>query len=167
MDTSVQAPAPFQQRPSRALFVTLRLFLAIIVLGFLGGAFSMKFIADDLLAMAPEFAQLYWPLLLLSWAVIGCGLLFWFALWRLLGRVKKDEIFGLQSLRLVDVLIHSCGVAAVLSAIATVLIPGPPLLGIGMVALVLILLALSLTVRVMKYLLLQAVEYRTELDVVI
>ncbi|MBM9460379.1 DUF2975 domain-containing protein [Nocardioides sp. zg-536] len=118
----------------------------------------------------PEDAELRWPLTIVAILVIGCVQVVIVCTWRLLTMVARDRIFTAASLRWVDAIIAAIGVGWLL--LAGILLglagywddPAGPLL------IILLLLAggaLGLLVVVMRELLRQATDLRSDLDSVI
>lgn len=120
---------------------------------------------------APEFAFLKWPMLLQAELFLICIQIALLALWMLLIRVRKDQIFDRTALRWVDVIIICAATATVL--IWMTLIPivfithGPPGLSLMTLAGGTAGIAFTLLVTVMRSLLVQASTLREEMDVVI
>lgn len=118
----------------------------------------------------PDRDWLQWPLTVVAILVIACVQVVIVCTWHLLTMVAEDRIFTTGSLRWVDVIIAAMGVgwllvAGVLVGLAPVWDdPGAPLV------LTLLLLgsgACGLLMLVMRELLRQATDLRTDLDAVI
>ena len=118
----------------------------------------------------PESASLQWPLTIFSILEVACVQVVIVSTWKLLTMVERDSIFSNDALRWVDAIVWAIAAAwtmlAVLSA-AVVLNaddPGLPLL------LLLVLVAgaaLGLVVVVLRALLRQATDLRTDMEAVI
>jgi len=125
---------------------------------------------------APETAQLSWSLLVGAELVVLCLQVVIVCIWRLLTMVRRDRIFTEASLPWVDGIAWACStgwiVLAAVAAYVTGFIyftpqirdPGLPILLFGVVVIGAVVVLLVL---VMRALLRQAAELRTELDVVI
>lgn len=118
----------------------------------------------------PEDAELRWPLTIVAVLVIACVQVVIVCTWRLLTMVAEDRIFTTASMRWVDTIVLAIGAGWLLMAGVLVGLagywddPGAPLL------LTLLLLcsgALGLLMVVMRELLRQATDLRTDLDAVI
>jgi hypothetical protein len=118
----------------------------------------------------PDLAHLRWPLTALAATLILCLQVVIACTWKLLAMVERDRIFRVDALRFVDVIIGAiavgwllfCGVWLWVGVTADD--PGLPLV------LTLVLLgggAFGLLVVVMRSLLQQAIDLRTDMDAVI
>lgn len=118
----------------------------------------------------PEDAYLRWPLTAFFALEILCGQIVLVCTWKLLGMVQQDRIFSEQSFRWVDTIIGAIGVGWVLLAGLFLYVgvnaddPGLP-----MVLLMAVLLGgtFGLLMLVMRALLRQATDLRTDLEAVI
>ena len=150
--------------PLRAVLVMAFALLVVFQVLSLPGQFR------HLAVQHPEDAVLRWPLTIVAILVIACVQVVIVCTWRLLTLVAEDRIFTAASMRWVDAIVVAIGVGWLL--LAGVLLglagywddPGAPLL------LTLLLLcsgALGLLMVVMRELLRQATDLRTDLDAVI
>lgn len=118
----------------------------------------------------PDLAYLRWPLTAFTVVEILCAQVVIVCTWRLLGLVRQDRIFSLESFRWVDRIIGSIVTAWLLLVGVTVWVgvraddPGLPLL---LVFLVTAGAGFGLLLLVMRALLEQATDLRTEMDAVI
>ncbi|APT84443.1 DUF2975 domain-containing protein [Corynebacterium aquilae] len=154
-------------RPHTATFITLHILLGLLMAGGIICGILLTVAADDARATMPEAAHLYWPLLLIGELIVVCGEVFLLSLWLLVLRVQRSRIFDPRSFGIVNVLAASAFIAAALSLTATFTVSGTSILGGYTTGLAVVLLALGLTIRVMKYLLVQASENQRELAGVI
>lgn len=153
--------------PPKTVIRALHIFITVLMLIGVGGALAIKLIADTMRDDAPEFAYLYWPLLLLSLATIVCYETFLACLWLLVARVKAEQIFDSHSLTSVKCLRYSCWIGALLCFTMLFFIPGPPTLAAVVAAGMILLITIGLTISVLTHLLIQATAYRSELNEVI
>lgn len=149
----------------------LRLFLALtfvllVVLQTLSFPGQFAHMADE----EPDLAHLRWPLTALAATLILCLQVVIACTWKLLGMVERDRIFRTDALRFVDIIIGAIAVGWLLFCGVWLWVgftaddPGLPLV------LTLVALAggaLGLLVVVMRSLLQQAIELRTDMDSVI
>ena len=118
----------------------------------------------------PDQAHLRWPLTAFFAVEILCVQVVLVCTWRLLTMVREDAIFSPASLRWVDVIVGALSVAWVLAAAGSLWAvwgaddPGTPLL---LFVVLLVAGVFGLVVVVMRELLRQATELRTELESVI
>lgn len=150
--------------PLRAVLVMA--FALLVVFQVLSMPGQFRHLAEE----HPEDAELRWPLTVVAILVIACVQVVIVCTWRLLTMVADDRIFTTASMRWVDAIVVAIGIGWLL--MAGVLLglagywddPGAPLL------LTLLLLAsgaLGLLMLVMRELLRQATDLRTDLDAVI
>ncbi len=157
--------------PPSALVTALRLLLAL--------AFAVLLVAqlralpamyDDWVRDAPELASSAWVALPAGLLVLACAQVVIVCTWRLLTLVQDGQIFSARSFRLVDVILGAVAAASVL--LLTLLVQ--LVVAVGSTVLpVVVLLALigtavvGLLMVVMRALLRQATQLRTDLDGVI
>ncbi|MFD6178777.1 MULTISPECIES: DUF2975 domain-containing protein [unclassified Isoptericola] len=151
--------------PLRALLVAV--FAAIVVTQVLALPSLAATTAQD----HPEMASLRWPLLVLAVAALACVEVVIVCTWRLLTMVRDDRIFSDHALVWVNGIVAAVAAAWLLDLAALVLLlaagtgsAGPTL------ALLLALVvgaAVALLMVVLRALLRQATELRTDLDGVI
>ena len=115
----------------------------------------------------PEFANLQTPLLVLSLGVCVCIEVVLIMTAMLVGSIRRDGIFGDAAGRTVNVLIAAVLVATVLTAAMLPLLPGPPALAIVILAGVVVGLAVTLVLTVLRSLLRRTALMRVELDEVV
>ncbi|MFT0848359.1 DUF2975 domain-containing protein [Actinomycetaceae bacterium L2_0104] len=123
--------------------------------------------AGEMANQYPEFASLKIPLLVLLEVALLCVQAFLVCLWVLLGKVAAGKIFDPVSLSWVRFMTLPPAGVACASFVALFFIPGPPLLMLSALLVVIICVGLVLLLIVMRGLLLQAVTDRAELEVVI
>lgn len=115
----------------------------------------------------PEFANLQTPLLVLSLGVCVCIEVVLITTAMLVGSIRRDVIFGDAAGRTVNVLIAAVLIATVLTAAMLPLLPGPPALAIVILAGVVVGLAVTLVLTVLRSLLRRTALMRVELDEVV
>lgn len=130
-------------------------------------AWGMPWASGQMAETFPEFADLRMPLLLAAEVVLACAVVLLACLWQLLSQVRAGRVFDPSSLRWVNGMIGASAVAGVALLATEFWIPGPPLLGLGMLVAALVCLGLALVLVVMRGLLVQATSFRVELDQVI
>lgn len=144
---------------------------ALVVLALAGTLVSLvwglPWVAREVAHDLPEFAHLCLPLLVLGEVALLCAALALVCLWQLLSRVSGERIFDPASLGWVGVMSGASAVAGLACLVAEIWIPGPPLLGLGVLVVALVCLGLALVLVVMRGLLVQATSFRAELDQVI
>jgi hypothetical protein len=150
--------------PLRGLLVAVFAALVATQVVVLPAAFARM--ADD----SPELAALRWPLLALAVVGLVCVEAVIVCTWRLLTMVRDDRIFSDHALAWVNGIVAAVAVAWVLVLAAFVLLVAAEGLA-GLAALLLGVLlvgaAVGLLVVVLRALLRQATELRTDLDGVI
>ena len=150
--------------PLRAVLVMA--FALLVVFQVLSMPGQFRYMAEE----NPEDAELRWPLTVVAVLVIACVQVVIVCTWRLLTMVAQDRIFTTASMRWVDAIVVAIAIGWLL--LAGVLFglagywddPGFPML------LTLLLLAsgaLSLLMVVMRELLRQATDLRSDMDAVI
>lgn len=158
---------------NRVLTPLLRGIIAVLALATLVlGAVGLPLTARDVVDMDPAYEAIRLPYLVAAEAALICVLIGLFALWNLLGRVRRDRIFSPASLHWVDAIIGAAAVATILTGIVFCHQMIAPAAGLGPAAWGLLLLALAgvgfvLTMVVMRRLLVTAVGLRSDLDEVI
>ncbi|GAT74537.1 transmembrane transport protein [Microbacterium sp. HM58-2] len=149
----------------KGTIVTLQVVIALA----LAGSLVVQTVFAPLIWLDLDKAPLWARISLVTIAVLGVLTMQIFAVcvWMLLNKVRRGSIFSPASFRFVDVIIGAIAAAAVLGfALAVVLAIGPA--APGVVALIcgaaFTLGGMALLVVVMKALLRQAIELRSELD---
>lgn len=141
-------------------------FLLLVVFQTLSFPGQFAHMADE----HPEDAHLRWPLTVLFALGILCAQVVLACTWKLLGMVQQDRIFSEESFRWVDAIVGAIGVGWLLLVGLFLWVgvvaddPGPV-----MVLLLAVMLggSFGLLMLVMRALLHQATELRTELEAVI
>ncbi|WP_258934345.1 DUF2975 domain-containing protein [Nesterenkonia pannonica] len=157
---------------STVFSIGLRAAVGLLLLGSLMVQAAIPINAQSAGEMFPEIAPLTVPYAILAIvAIIGVqiGLV---ATWRLASMVSKDRIFDASALKWVDIIIAALSASTALAAavfvhlIFIVQVGGPPaLLGLGGAAALGV--SLLLLLAVMRGLLVQAIDYRSELAAVV
>lgn len=127
----------------------------------------VPWVAGEMAQDLPEYATAHVPLLLLAEVALVCAIVALICLWQLLSRVRRGRIFDPHSLGWVQAMGAASGVAAICCLLAEFWIPGPPLLGMLVLVVALLCAGLALVLVVMRGLLVQASQFRAELDGVI
>ncbi len=155
----------------------LRVLLVVVFCGFVvGQTLSMPGQFAHMAAEEPALAWLRWPLTVAAVLGLACGQVVLVCIWRLLEMVKADRIFSSDAFRWVDAIVWGVfGAWAFFPAGAGALVltlyltpelrdPGLPILlgGTTLVGLVVVLL-----VVVLRALLRQAAQLRTDMEGVI
>lgn len=160
-------------RMSRGLVLALKVIVGLVMVMVLTPLGVIWALSIEVAAENPEAASLRWPELLFVAGLIACFEVVCLAILKLLSRVRDDAIFDPRAFFWVNVMIWSGLVAVALLAFAFVPLlaapvdsdaPGLPLMllfGIGVVT------GFVLLMIVMRGLLVQATEYRAELQEVI
>jgi len=150
--------------PLRALLVAVFVALVVTQVAVLPAAFARM--ADE----SPDLAPLRWPLLVLAVVGLLCVEVVVVCTWRLLTMVRDDRIFSDRALVWVNGIVAAAAGAWVLVLAAFVLLVAAEGLA-GLAALLLGVLlvgaAVGLLMVVLRALLRQATELRTDLDGVI
>ncbi|MGF0118714.1 DUF2975 domain-containing protein [Promicromonospora sp. Marseille-Q5078] len=150
--------------PLRALLVATFAALVVAQVAVLPAAFARM--ADE----SPDLAPLRWPLLVLAVVGLVCVEAVIVCTWRLLTMVRDDRIFSDHALVWVNGIVAAAAGAWVLVLAAFVLLVAAEGL-VGLAALLLLVLlvgaAVGLLMVVLRALLRQATELRTDLDGVI
>ena len=115
----------------------------------------------------PEFADLQTVLLALALAIGVCAEAVLAATALLVGYIHQDRIFDRAAARAVDLLVLTVIIATVLTACLLPFIPGPPPLALLIFGGVLLGVAVSLVLSVLRSLLRRAILMRVELDEVV
>lgn len=155
---------------SRREVMTLRFLLVLGALVLLMcQVFVLPWMAADFALDEPRVAYLRWPVLALSILVLACVQWATFAVWRLLDRVGAGCIFDLSSLRWVDQIIRTLYLGGLLALVILALVlaapaGSPPVVLLVVAGALLATYGASLLMRVMRGLLLQAAEFKTEID---
>lgn len=156
-----------EYRAVTALRVFLVVLFAVLVL------FQVMSLPGQFAHMAkesPDMAYLRWPLTVVSIFWVLCIQAVVVSTWKLLTLVKRDRIFSKASLIWVDVILWSIVAAWVVLAAVFLYVgfraddPGLPLL---LFVMVVIIAVAALLMLVMRALLRQATELRTDMDSVI
>jgi O-antigen/teichoic acid export membrane protein len=152
---------------AEALAVGARVVLVLLAVAVVIGEVVVVSTAESLSEQYPEFGHLEAPLLTLAIA-LGCCIEAVLAVTGLLvGFTQGDRIFGATALRLVDSLVVALAAATVITAASLFFIPGPPALGLLVLAAVLVGLAFVLVLLVLRSLLRRAASMHTELGEVV
>ncbi|MEL7978030.1 DUF2975 domain-containing protein [Isoptericola sp. F-RaC21] len=150
--------------PLRGLLVAVFAALVVTQVAVLPAAFAR------MASESPDLASLRWPLLVLSVMGLVCVEVVLVCTWRLLTMVRDDRIFSDQALGWVNGIVAAVAGAWLLVLVAFVLLVAAEGLA-GLAALLLGVLlvgaAVGLLVVVLRALLRQATELRTDLDGVI
>lgn len=156
---------------NRLILVVLQVLLgcALLLLAVFA-AMSLPGSLQHLAAESGEIARLRWPLLFVGEVATICLAMVVIATWILLRRVAHDEVFSQSSLRWVNVILYSLGAAWLIVTIllgAATIRDGEP--GNAMAALLIVVpgAVLILLLVVMRSLLIQATDLRTDLEGVI
>ena len=158
-----------QSETGPSVAATVSTWLALGVLGMLVLALGASLIplSASLAQQNPEFANLQTPLLVLSLGVCVCIEVVLITTAMLVGSIRRDGIFGDAAGRTVNVLIAAVLIATVLTAAMLPLLPGPPALAIVILAGVVVGLAVTLVLTVLRSLLRRTALMRVELDEVV
>lgn len=152
----------------RGVVIVLKVLVVSVLAGMLGALFwGLPWLSGEMARDLPELAHLRLPLLVLGEVALLGGIVVLACLWQLLTRVSEGRIFDPASLRWVAAMSTASAVAGVACVAAEFWIPGPPLLGLGVLVVALLCLGLALVLVVMRGLLVQATSFRSELDQVI
>ncbi len=153
---------------SQGVVRALKVIVAVMVAVMLAAqVWLFPSLAADAAEFYPEFVSLKVPLLVLVEVALTCVQVFLVCVWVLVGRVVRGSIFEESSLTWVSVLAAMpLGVGAA-SLIAIFYIPGPPLLGLTVLLIVLICVGLTLLLVVLRSLLIQAAANHAEMQGVI
>ncbi len=153
---------------SRGIVVVLKAIVAVIVAAILvSQVWLIPLMANSAAEDLPEYAWMELPLLVLVEVALVCVQVFLVCVWVLAGRVVRGSIFEESSLTWVSVLAAMPVGVALASLAAFFYIPGPPLLGLTVLLVVLICIGLSLLLVVMRTLLVQASADHADLQGVI
>lgn len=157
---------------TRSSIRALTAVIGVILLGLLAvQVLLLPYLAAVMAQDAPEFADLRYPVLGLSIAVLGCVQVVLVVVWRLLGSVATDRIFTPASIGQVDVVVGAVAVAtALVVALTSVLGRAgamPPLLLLVLLGAVVGGVGLTLLVVVLRALLRTATADRAELAEVV
>ena len=149
----------------------LRVLLVLVFAALLAAqTVALPVMFADQARQLPDLAHLRWPLLVVTVLGLVCVQVVIVATWKLLTLVKDDQIFSEGSLTWVDAIVWAIGVAWVLLLgvfgyfVATWGAPGLPAL---LLVLLLVGAVLGLLVIVLRALLRQATELRTDMEAVI
>jgi hydrogenase-4 membrane subunit HyfE len=133
-------------------------------------SFSIPGALAESVRQEPRFSTERWVLLAVAEVELACVLVVVVAVWRLLGRVASDRIFSEESFRAVDLILAALGVAWLVWLAFSILVlatsddPGNP---IAAAVVGLAITVVALLMLVMRALLRQATELRTDMDAVI
>ncbi|MCU1584956.1 MAG: Integral rane protein [Microbacteriaceae bacterium] len=152
--------------PSRVIALT-RIALGLLAATVLLGQIALVPVAQSTADRYPEFANLHVPLLVATLTFGLCIEIVLVVVAVLVGFIRNGRIFGPGALRLVDVIVFLVSVATVLVAAVLPMIPGPPALGLIMLAGALVGATFVLVLLVLRSLLRQAISMRVELDEVV
>ncbi|MFC5931167.1 DUF2975 domain-containing protein [Cryobacterium melibiosiphilum] len=154
-------------RPSPALTVGSWTALGLLAVVILVGGILLFPVSASVARDNPEFADLRTPLLGLALAIVVCAETVLAVTALLVGYILQDRIFDRAAARAVDLLVLTVLVATVLTAALLPFIPGPPPLALLILGGVLVGIALTLVLSVLRSLLRRAVLMRVELDEVV
>lgn len=154
-------------RPSPAVTIATWTALGLLAVIILVGGILLFPVSASLARDNPEFAGLRIPLLALALAIGVCAEAVLAATALLVGYIHQDRIFDRAAARAVDLLVLTVLVATVLTASLLPFIPGPPPLALVTVGGVVVGVALTLVLSVLRSLLRRAVLMRVELDEVV
>ena len=161
----------FDRRPSLSLVVMTEGFLAALFLLGVGAIALLPSVSAEAAISLPEYADLRNPLLALAIALVLLGLIALAMIALLVQRIYSGSMLSRSSLLWVDVLIVTavCAVALIISG--SVVISngqaGSPFLLVVQVTGCLTLLAIASITLVLRSLLSNAIDMRTELDEVV
>ena len=99
-----------------ALFAALRGGIVLTGLGTVLGQTLVIPVAAEQAAMWPEVAHLRWPYTAVAVAAVACVQVALVAIWALLAKVERDEVFTDRAFTWVDLIIGAAGAATTLSA---------------------------------------------------
>ena len=141
--------------------------LALVALAAVAASIWLVWVADSAARSYPEFRHLEAPLLIASLALIACvegilvvtGILVW--------RVRADRIFLASALRLVSVLVVLLAAGTAIVVVIIPLVPGPPVLVLGLVGIALVGVTVTFVVVVLRALLRRVSVMREELEGVV
>ncbi len=147
---------------------------ALTVIGMLAAVLCVPvlwLVSGEVAVEAPEFAWLQWPYFVICVGLLVCVETIGVALWRLLSRVARGEIFDARGLVWVNAVVGAAFAAAFLFAVACAPVffvtHGPPVLSFGLIAAVGASFGFALLMVVMRQLLVQATSLRDEMAEVI
>ncbi len=153
--------------PGTVVVTAARLALGLLTAAVFVGEVILLTSAQSFAQSYPEFAHLAAPLGAAAIAFGVCVVMVLTITGVLVGFIRDDRIFGLLSLRLVDVLISAIVSAAVIVTVVLVSIPGPPFLAVVLLSGALTGVALTLVLVMLRSLLRKAAAMRVELDEVV
>ena len=154
---------------------TFGLRVALVTL-FLGAIFAQVWLipqlSRDIVSDEPEFARLAVPYVILWIAVAVCAQVALFAVWMLLARIGRNQIFSERAFFWVDAIIGAGGLATLLIFgfeihLLGIEDGGSPPLGILLTGIVTACGAFTLVMLVMRGLLRQATQLQHELEEVV
>ncbi len=154
-------------RSSVFIVAASRFALALLVATVIAGEVIVVTSAPSVALTYPEFAHLTLPFGIAAIAFGLCVVTVLVITGALVGFIRDDRIFGSLSLTLVDVLIFAIASAAVIVAAVLVGVPGPPFLALLLLGGVLVGVALTLVLVLLRSLLRKAAAMRVELDEVV
>lgn len=153
---------------NRSVVVVVKVLIAVLLAVVVGAlVWFAPWASGEMARTYPEFQDLRAPLLVLSEIVLAGALAVLACLWALLTRVSRGRIFDRSSLGWVRAMTISTAVVSAACAVSLAWIPGPPLLGFGVLLAALGCAGLALILVVMRGLLVQAASEHAELEVVI
>lgn len=164
--TVAASPTATNHKPG-PLPLLVQIATALLMLIGTGGAFLIYLVAWEVVDENPDFAYLFWPLVITAWAALACAEVFLAGLWHLAWRARRGGIFQSNTLKWVR-LLSACSLAAgILCLLPLFLMPGPFLGAVFVLTCAILCFTLAMVIEVMRSLLAQAVAFRTELDEVI
>ncbi|PFG35186.1 DUF2975 domain-containing protein [Sanguibacter antarcticus] len=152
--------------------VSLRTVLVVVLLGAVLAQVLVPITATALGDQYAEVEHLVVPYSVAAVLAITCAEVALLMIWRLLSLVRADAIFTVRALRWVDVITICIGIATATAAGVTVHLvgivqTGGPGVALALIGCVVLGLALTLLMVVMRSLLVAAIAHRGELDTVI
>jgi len=153
--------------PSRPLTVATWISLRLLEVAVLTDQGGMVPIAQSMADEYPEFEYLQGSLVLAAIAFGVCVEIALGVVAILVGHIHSGRILSQSAPRLVDVLATTIAIATAIVFAVMFAVPGPPLLGLALLAAVLLGAIFVLVLIVLRSLLSHAVSLRTELDEVV
>lgn len=160
METLPQHVGPITVMVTRAA-------LALLLLAVIAGQVVVVIAAQSMAEAYPEFADLQSPLVAAAITFGVCVEIVLVITGILVGYIRDGRIFRSSSLRLVDIMAGTLAVATVIVVGTLFLIPGPPALGLLLLAGALVGATFTLVLLVLRSLLRKAAFMRVELDEVV
>ncbi|GAA1118704.1 DUF2975 domain-containing protein [Arthrobacter flavus] len=155
------------QHANPTTVLATRVALSFLFLAVVGGQIGVSLTAQSLARTYPEFVDLRTPLVSAAIAFGVCVQVILAITWILVGQISNGRIFGSSSLRLVNVMACTLAVATVIIVSTMFFVPGPPALGLLLLASALVGATFTLVLLVLRSLLCKAAFMRVELDEVV